>query len=77
MSGKIRLACMYCDTEEFDGVDSIPDGWINVEFYQSYEESLVEVPTENANGKSVLDWYTHLGVCPKCNERRIIRTLNQ
>jgi len=67
MSHEIRLACMYCDTDECDGVDQVPTGWTDVEHVQSYAASLEEIPP-NAPGRSVLEWYTHLGVCPDCRD---------
>ena len=44
MSGRIRLACMHCDTDECDGIDQLPDNWLDVDEFQSYAESLAEVP---------------------------------
>ena len=62
---RIRLACIECDTNACDGIDKIPEGWGHVSEFQSYEESLAYV-SPNDKTRSVLDWYTHLGVCPKC-----------
>jgi hypothetical protein len=67
MPGPIRLACLYCDTEEGDGVESIPLDWGDVEEVQSYADSLKEV-TAGDSSRSPLDWYTHLGVCPECRK---------
>lgn len=47
MSGQIRLACLYCDTEECDGIDKIPASWHDVDEFQSYEESIKEIPAED------------------------------
>jgi hypothetical protein len=63
----IRLACMYCDTQECDGIDRFPDDWIEIDSVQSYEESCAKAfPSDST--RSVLDWYTHLGVCPDCQK---------
>ena len=67
MSGKIRLACLYCDTEECDGIDLIPEDWHDVDEFQSYEESIKEVAPDDTQ-RSPTEWYTHVGVCPKCGE---------
>lgn len=61
----IRLACRFCDRSDFDGIDAVPPDWFSVDTVQSYEESLKSVDCWDANA-SVLDWYTHLGVCPEC-----------
>jgi hypothetical protein len=66
---KIRLACMVCNLEDFDGINAgglrqaIRDGWKCVERVQSYRESC---STMEQPGYSVLDWWTHLGWCPDC-----------
>ena len=66
MAQKTRLACVYCDTDECDGVAAIPPAWTYVDEVQSYEASLAEVPWDDLT-RSPLDWYTHLGVCPECD----------
>ncbi len=58
----IRLACMYCDRDDFDGVSMLPDNWRRIDEVQSYKES---IQTEEC--ESILDWFTHLGACPKCH----------
>lgn len=63
--GRIRLACMFCDRNEFDGVDRIPGNWFSVAEEQSYEESLREAHLTQSD-VSAFDWFTHLGVCPEC-----------
>ena len=65
MSGQVRLACLYCDTEECDGIDKIPASWHDVDEFQSYEESIKEIPAEDLT-RSPTEWYTHLSVCPEC-----------
>jgi hypothetical protein len=67
---KIRLACLFCDREDLDGVDSLPSDWFAVDEVQSYEESIREADLTNAN-VSVFDWYTHLGVCPECQQAEL------
>lgn len=62
---RIRLACHHCDTDEYDGVTEIPPDWSDVDEIQSYEASLVPVEM-NDSTRSPLEWYTHLGTCPDC-----------
>ena len=63
--GKIRLACMFCDRDDCDGVDAIPAAWFAVDEVQSYEQSIRDAELTSTD-VSVFDWYTHLGVCPEC-----------
>ena len=56
---RIRLACIECDTEECDGIDAIPDDWHDVDEFQSFEESIREVPAAELTDKQqkeMLDW---------------------
>lgn len=62
--GKIRLACLFCDRDDCDGVETIPASWFSVDEIQSYEASLQEADAEG----DPFAWYTHLGVCPTCQE---------
>ena len=64
-AGRIRLACMHCDTEACDGIERIPADWAEVDEFQSYEQSLQEVTPDDTK-RSPTEWYTHLGVCPEC-----------
>lgn len=60
--GSIRLACMFCDRTDFDGVDEIPTNWFSVDESRACGELLRETGfIDNPSG-----WYTHLGVCPEC-----------
>lgn len=66
----IRIGCTVCDAAE----DEIPDltqatadGWTHIEEVQSYEEACTEVDT-NDQTRSVFDWQTHPGTCPRCSE---------
>lgn len=68
--GKIRLACMFCDREDFDGVKVLPNDWFSLDEVQSYEASIQEADLTRSD-ISVLDWFTHLGVCPSCYEAEI------
>ena len=63
---KIRLACMFCDRNDYDGVNALPPDWFSVDEVRTYEESLREA--ELIDPERVLDWYTHLGVCPECQQ---------
>ncbi len=65
----IRLGCNRCDASE----DEIPDlkpalnaGWTQIEEVQSYEDAIQEVDADD-NTRSVFDWQTHLGMCPRCS----------
>lgn len=64
---KIRLACLFCDRDDFDGVEAIPPTWFSVDEAQSYEASL----TKAAANEDHFAWYTHLGVCPECQETEL------
>jgi hypothetical protein len=72
----IRLACSECDRQDFDGISleqlqqAKADGWSDISEMQSYEESCrtYENPADAPPGFDVTAWWTHLGVCPECNE---------
>lgn len=66
-AGKIRLACVYCDTDEADWIDELPESWEIMEEVQTVAESL-QTPEENSPNHSSFDWYTHLGICPCCQK---------
>ena len=63
--GRIRLACLICDREDFDGVDVLPSDWEDIAEVQTYEESIREIARDDPDG-DVTAWHTHLGVCPHC-----------
>ncbi len=65
MSKTIRLGCTYCDRSDFDGVDALPEDWEDIHEVRSLEEAKREVLFDD-NSRSVLDWQTHLGMCPEC-----------
>ena len=65
MSGKIRLGCANCDRTDFDGVDELPADWTDIDEVRSFAEAIQEVDFED-HSRSVLDWQTHLGMCPEC-----------
>jgi hypothetical protein len=73
MPKTIRLACMKCDRDDFDGItpeeleQAIENGWQDVSEEQTYEESIREVPF-GCQDRSVFDWWTHLGLCPTCRD---------
>lgn len=52
---KIRLGCMYCERDDFDGVDTLPEDWEDIEEVRSYEEATREVAMDD-NTRSVFDW---------------------
>lgn len=55
---EVRLACLFCDREDCDGVAPtlipvlLAGGWSGIEKVYDLGGS---------------DWWTHLGVCPDCN----------
>ncbi len=65
---KYRLACIYCDREDFDGVSKLPNDWTFVERYQTHRQSTktYDDPSKVPPGFVVFNWFTHLGICPKC-----------
>lgn len=63
--GRIRLACLICDREDFDGVDVLPHDWQDIEEVQTYEESIREIAPDDPD-RDIAAWHTHLGVCPDC-----------
>lgn len=66
----IRLACRFCDRNDFDGVESLPADWFDIDEVQTYEDSTREVDLADQS-ESVLDWFTHLGVCPECQRAEL------
>lgn len=75
MNGTIRLACSACNRDDMDGVmeedleAAKVAGWRSVIEVQSYEDSIKTYEDEEdpPPGYSVLDWYTHIGLCPECS----------
>jgi len=67
MAPQIRLACLYCDTSECDGVAAIPPDWADVQQVQSFAAACEEVAADD-QARSPFDWFTHLGVCPECQK---------
>ncbi len=65
-SKRIRLGCLQCDRDDFDGVDRLPSGWEDIGRVQSYESSMKQCGFSDKFGESCFDWYTHLGLCPDC-----------
>lgn len=67
-NGRIRLGCHFCDAE-LDGIDYIPAEWTEVEEIRSFEQAIEPIPDgqdRNKYGDTVVDWETHVGVCPEC-----------
>lgn len=65
-TGRIRLGCYSCDRNDFDGVDELPGDWSDIIPVQFWEESIRPVDADSDDGRSALDWQTHLGTCPDC-----------
>ncbi len=66
--GKIRLGCVHCDRNDFDGMELLPTDWFDVTFIQSWEASIEIIETDDPFRGIATNWETHLGVCPSCNE---------
>lgn len=65
--GKISLACRFCERDDLDGVETIPAAWFSVDETQSYEASLQAATADEDHFAR----YTHLGVCPECQETEL------
>jgi hypothetical protein len=65
--GKIRLACGECDRDDFDGVNRLPNDWIDITEVQALKESRREVDVDDQS-RNVFEWYTHIGTCPDCQK---------
>ena len=63
----IRLACVSCDRDDYDGVWRLPKGWTGIKKWQTLSESMKEV-AETDSSRSVFDWHTHTGYCPECQQ---------
>lgn len=50
MSGTIRLGCICCSREDFDGIDKLPKDWEDIDEVQSYEESIQGVDPDDPDG---------------------------
>jgi len=52
-----------------DGIDYVPAEWTEVEEIRSYERAIEPIPygqDRNKYGDTIVDWETHVGVCPEC-----------
>lgn len=67
MCGKIRLGCIFCSRDDFDGIDKLPDDWEDIDEVQSYEDSIREVHPDDTDA-DITFWETHMGVCPECQD---------
>lgn len=56
----MRLACRYCDRADCDGIIVPPDGWIDIEEFQSANDAM------HSGWGSCGEWWTDLGTCPDC-----------
>ena len=65
--GTIRLGCMRCFRDDFDGICDLPDDWEDIEEVQSLEESLREIDPDDPD-EDVTFWETHMGLCPDCQK---------
>ena len=65
MLSTIRLGCMCCLRDDFDGIEALPEDWQDIDEVQSFDESIKEVDPDDPDG-DVTFWETHIGVCPDC-----------
>jgi hypothetical protein len=73
-SKTVRVGCERCDCDSENAITEAAlarlesKGWTGIEEYQSFEASCKTYPNPDdaPRGFSVLDWYTHLGLCPDC-----------
>lgn len=68
MAKLIRLGCLCCDRDDFDGIDAFPSDWEKIGEVQSFKESMKERGFSDQFGQSCFDWQTHLGIFPECRE---------
>ena len=69
---KIRLGCLRCDRDDFDGVYRIPGDWVDVDEVPDCGDNSTRVDSFDG----VTFWQTHLGLCPDCqNSLRTYRRL--
>ncbi len=61
----IRLACVGCDRDDFDGVWRLPKDWSGISKEQTLGQSKAEVSIDDTS-RSVFDWHTHNGYSPDC-----------
>ena len=61
----IRLGCIYCERDDFDNINSLPDNWEDIKQVRSLEDACREVPPDD-HERSVFKWETHIGICPEC-----------
>ncbi|MDZ4852612.1 MAG: hypothetical protein SGI77_25260 [Pirellulaceae bacterium] len=64
----IRLGCIHCDRNDFDGVKEMPSDWHEIFPIQTWHASIEEIERNDPLKRSALVWETHLGVCPECYE---------
>ncbi len=66
--GPFRLGCVECSRDDFDGVKELPTDWQDIQERQSLKQALstYDEEAEEPPGYSVMDWETHIGLCPKC-----------
>lgn len=55
-SGLFRLGCCNCDRDDFDGVQTLPTDWTNI---QEVKQQALGI------------WETHLGTCPECQRNEV------
>lgn len=70
--GLYRLGCSNCFRDDFDGVKELPSDWEGISEVQSLKEALTTYEDEEdgvpPDNYSVLDWQTHIGLCPECRD---------
>ncbi|MFO0887565.1 MAG: hypothetical protein U0790_00300 [Isosphaeraceae bacterium] len=70
----IRLGCDDCDRDDRDFITPAElaecrrEGWTGIRRVQAYRQAIkiYDQPILEPPGYSVLDWETHMGLCPEC-----------
>ena len=73
-TGNVRLACSECDRCDKDNVtlehfgQCEAEGWTDITEFQSFEAACrtFDNPADAPPGHDVTAWYTHIGLCPDC-----------
>jgi hypothetical protein len=75
-SRTVRLACDSCDRDDKDMItpeqleQCKAEAWTDIDEVRSFEEAsrTYDSPADATEGHDATAWYTHLGICPECQE---------
>ncbi len=72
-NGPYRLGCSGgCFRDDFDGVKELPADWKDIFEVRTLADALTTYEDDEDGdpppGYSVMDWETHRGLCPNCQE---------